>query len=343
VIASAGRLVVAAFEQDGRVLVARSDDGGAHWARPLAPLTGARQWWPSVAVRGSEVWLAAQVGDHVVWTRSADAGRSFEPQHAVDSPAETWRPSIAATGAGTAYLAWIDTRDRFALDPLPQAALYGARLGGQTPQSSRLDSTGAPDQLAQTLDNAWAPSVAATDSRLLVSWIDFRTYDWRVYARQSSDGGATFGAERAVTDTPAGQEALDASPRSIAGTARVAYTAWAKSGASAHRPSSLYDIRIGSPGGRSKRVDGDGARSLNAFAPAAAGHYVAWQEMARGTGEIWLARLGSKVRRVRVAAARRGNRWRPALALSRSRAVVAWEDDRDGPSQIYVRRVRPPT
>jgi hypothetical protein len=65
--------------------------------------------------------------------------------------------------------------------------------------------------------------------------------------------------------------------------------------------------------------------------------------MARGTGEIWLARLGSKVHRVRVAAARRGNRWRPALALSRSRAVVAWEDDRDGPSQIYVRRVRPPT
>jgi predicted amidohydrolase len=342
VLASSGSLVVAAFEQDGRVLFARSADGGSHWARPVAPLTGARQWWPSVAVRGSEVWLAAQVDDHVVWTRSADGGRTFEPQQAVDSPAETWRPSIAATGAGTAYLAWIDTRDNFTLDPLAQAAVYGAGLGGRTPQSGRLDSTAAPNQLAQTLDNAWAPSVSATDSRLLVSWIDFRSYDWRVYARQSADGGATFDGERAVTDTPADEEALDASPHANAATGQVVYTAWAKADASARRPSPLYDIRIGAPGGRSKRVDGDGARFANAFAPSVAGSLVAWQEMARGTGEIWLARLGSKVRRMRVAAGRRGNRWRPALAISRSRAVVAWEDDRDGPSQIYVRRVRPP-
>jgi len=341
-LAASGSLVVAAFEQDGRALVARSSDGGAHWARPVAPLSGARQWWPSVAVRGEEVWLAAQVDDHVVWTRSADGGRTFEPQNAVDSPAETWRPSIAATGAGTAYLAWIDTRDRFALDPLPQAALYGAGLGGRTPQSSRLDSTAAPNQLAQTLDNAWAPNVSATDSRLLVSWIDFRSYDWRVYARQSTDGGTTFDSERAVTDTPADQEALDASPHANAATGQVAYTAWAKADASARRPSPLYDIRVGSPGGRSKRVDGDGARSANAFAPAVAGRFVAWQEMARGVGDIWLARIGAKVRRVRVATARRGNHWRPALAISRSRAVVAWEDDRDGPSQIYIRRVRPP-
>jgi hypothetical protein len=333
-LAAAGRLVVAAYEQDGRVLVARSRDGGAHWTRPVAPLTGARQWWPAVAVRGGEVWLAAQADDHVVWTRSTDGGATFEPPHQIDSPAETWRPSIAATGPGTAYLAWVDTRDRFMLDDLPQAGLYGARLPDGTP--ARLDSTGPPASDAQTLDNAWAPSVAATDSRLLVSWTDFRTYDWRIYARQSFDGGTTFDAERAVTDTPPDQEALDASPRSVAGTADIAYTAWAKSDASARRASTLYDIRIGSPGGRSRRVDGDGARSVDAFWPAVAGPYVAWQEMARGTGEIWLAR---GVRRARVAAGRTGNRWRPALALSGGRAIVAWEDDRDGPSQIYLRRI----
>jgi hypothetical protein len=326
------------------VFVARSADGGAHWARPVAPLTGARQWWPTVAVRGSEVWLAVQVDDHVVWTRSTDGASTFEPQQAVDSPAETWRPSIAATGAGTAYLAWIDTRDHFTLDPLPQAAVYGERLPGGA--AVRLDSTAAPNQLAQTLDNAWAPSVAANDGAVHVSWTDFRTYDWRIYARRSFDGGVTFEPERAVTDTPADEEALDASPRSIAGSPLVAYTSWTKSAASARRPSPLYDIRLGSPGGYSSRIDGDGARFASAFAPAVAvgkaTAYVAWQEMARGVGDIWLARLGSKVRRVRIAGGRRGNRWRPALALSRSRAIVAWEDDRDGPSQIYIRRVRPP-
>ena len=37
-----GGRVVAAFEQDGRVLVARSADGGAHWAKPVAPARPAR-------------------------------------------------------------------------------------------------------------------------------------------------------------------------------------------------------------------------------------------------------------------------------------------------------------
>ena len=82
---------------------------------------------------------------------------------------------------------------------------------------------------------------------------------------------------------------------------------------------------------------------MNAFSPAVAvakrAAYVAWQDMARGTGAIWLARLGTPVRRVAVAQARRGNAWRPALVVVGSRALVAWEDTRDGLSQIYVRRM----
>src|SRR5204863_9100632 len=143
------------------------------------------------------------------------------------------RPSIAATTQGAAYLAWSDTRDRFTLDDLPQAGVYGARLPGGTP--ARLDSTAPPADLARTLDNAWAPSVAALDSQVSLSWIDFRTYDWRVYLRRSSDAGASFAPERAVTDAPASDEALDASPRSIAGSSLVAYTGWRKSARSARR------------------------------------------------------------------------------------------------------------
>jgi hypothetical protein len=294
-----------------------------------------------VSVRGSEVWLAAQVDDHVVWTRSADGGRTFEPQHPVDSPAETWRPSIAATTAGDAYLAWIDTRDRFTLDDLPQAGLYGTPLPGGAPQ--RLDSTAPPADLARTLDNAWAPSVAASEQGVRLAWTDFRTYDWRIYARMSFDGGRTFGREKAITDTPPAEEALDSSPHALAGSPIVAYTAWRKSGLSAHTPSPLYDIRIGAAGSYSKQVDGGGARSVNAFSPAVArskaAAYAAWQDMAPGTAAIWLARLGSPMRREVVARARRGNAWRPTLAVVGKRAIVAWEDDRDGPAQIYVRRM----
>ena len=134
-----------------------------------------------------------------------------------------------------------------------------------------------------------------------------------------------------------------ASPRSIPRTQLVAYTAWRKSGLSARKPSPLYDIRLGSQGGYSSRIDGAGARSVNAFSPAVAvskaSALIAWQDMARGVGEIWMARLGSPVRRVRVVGKRRGNAWRPALAVSGGTAVVGWEDDRDGLSQIYVRRM----
>jgi hypothetical protein len=316
-LAASGRLVFAAFEDHGSLVRARSTDGGAHWQISGSPLTGPRQWWPSVSVRGNEVWLAAQVDDHVVWTHSTDGGMTFEPQHAVDSPAETWRPSIAATTAGNAYLAWIDTRDRFTLDDLPQAGLHGTRLPAGTP--ARLDS-GAPNDLAQTLDNAWAPSVAARGRRILVSWTDFRTYDWRINSRESFDGGTAFGQQKAVTDTAPAEEALDASPRSIAGTNLVAYTAWRKL---------RYGIRVGA-----RRL------AVNAFSPAVpstGAPYVAWQDMASGRGRIWLARLSSPVRRVALTSS--GNAWRPAIAVVGSRAIVAWEDDRDGPSQIYVRRM----
>jgi hypothetical protein len=346
VLASAGRLVVAAFEQDGRVLVTRSGDGGAHWARPRAPLGGAREWWPAVAVRGSEVWLAAQVDDHVAWARSSDGGRTFAAPQAVDSPAETWRPSIAATGAGTAYLAWIDTRDRFTLDDLPQAGLYGARLPGGAPV--RLDSTAAPDPLAQTLDNAWAPSVAARGTKLLVTWIDFHSYDWDVRARYSADGGATFGDELPVNVEPKSIESLEASPHAALAPrgAAVAFTDWRKSPDSAHRPSSLYDIALQSPDSRHPRkIDGTGTAHVDAFSPALAiapggDAIVAWQDMRRGTGDIRITRAGERVGRSRVVAGGlRGNRWRPALAISGKRAIVAWEDSRDGPSQVYVRRM----
>ena len=257
-IAASGGRVVAAFEQDGRVLVARSGDGGAHWAKPVAPLAGARQWWPSVSIRGREVWLAAQVDDHVVWARSGDGGQTFGAQQPVDSPAETWRPSVAATAGGAAYLAWIDTRDRFALDDLPQAGSTARGCEAGTP--ARLDSTAPPDDLARTLDNAWAPSVAARGKTVVVAWIDFHSYDWDVRATSSGDRGATFGHENPVNVTPKAIESLEASPHAAIGATGplVAFTDWRKSPNSAHAPSSLYDIELQAFGDHPIKIDGTG-------------------------------------------------------------------------------------
>ena len=69
--------------------------------------------------------------------------------------------------------------------------------------------------------------------------------------------------------------------------------------------------------------------------------------MAAGPGRILLARIDGRGavtrRRVRVDdGGRRGwNAWRPALAtVSGGHVLAAWEDERDGPGQIFVARAR---
>jgi hypothetical protein len=51
-----------------------------------------------------------------------------------------------------------------------------------------------------------------------------------------------------------------------------------------------------------------------------------------------LLRGGTKrgpVRRVDDAGDRGGNAWRPRLGCWGDRVVAAWEDERDGPAQVY--------
>jgi hypothetical protein len=65
--------------------------------------------------------------------------------------------------------------------------------------------------------------------------------------------------------------------------------------------------------------------------------------MARGVGAVRVARVRDAVtpgrpRRAGDLAATAANQWRPALAVAGGHAVVAWEDERDGPAQVYVTR-----
>jgi hypothetical protein len=195
--------------------------------------------------------------------------------------------------------------------------------------------------------------VAARGRDVLVSWIDFRGYDWDVYSRLSQDAGRTFADQRQVNDTPEAVEALSDAPASAlpaGGAPLVAFTSWEKDEASARTAHRLYDVVVGRPGGAPRQVDGHGGAQLNAFNPAIAplpgGEALAtWQTHPRGQADLEIARVrGSRSgRALRVDDSGRAgwNQWRPALALTTLRAVVAWEDDRDGPSQIYVARARP--
>lgn len=364
-LASRGRLVVAAFEQRApgggdRVLVARSADRGRTWGRPVELGEGRQAWWPAVAIGpDGSVWAAwsddRAGGQRVRVARSADGGRTFGREFAADAAAgngvRQLRPAIAATGRRRAFVAFVDDRARFAGDDLPQAGIWGVPFTADGPGTAqRLDSTAEPVPLAATLDNAWAPALAGRGKRLVLTWVDFREYEWNAYARSSTDGGATWGEEQLVNDTAEGDEALADTPRAalLKGGPLVAWTDWASLAKTSRRPSALYDIRVATPGAASRRVDGSRGRPVSAFAPAivAVGRdaIVAWQDHRRGPGDILAARVGParSGRPVRVDdSGRRGwNQWRPALARSGPFVVAAWEDERDGPAQVFFARTR---
>jgi hypothetical protein len=68
--------------------------------------------------------------------------------------------------------------------------------------------------------------------------------------------------------------------------------------------------------------------------------------MARGPGDIFVSRVksggtGGHATRVDDTGDKGWNQWRPALALAGRRVLAAWEDERDGPAQIYFARALP--
>jgi hypothetical protein len=377
-LAARGRRAWAAFEErrGGRdqVFLARSRDHGAHWSKRRVRPTGrpagtADEWWPSVAVGpDGRVWISWQddsTGTHrVYFASSSDGGRRFSAPRAVDpaSPRSLqWKPSIAAGAAGGAVVAWVDERTRFATEPhLPQAGVWFARLRPDGPdRAERLDQVRQGGAEA-ALDNAWSPSVAARGGKVLVAYMDFVTADWRIYSRESSDGGATFGGPEKVNDTPPVKtdpilppenEALDDWPAAAIGDRPVvAFTDFRKHDAST-RPHELYDTLVTVPGARNRQVDHHGADQVSTFSPAllalpGGDALVAWQDMAAGPGDIMIVRMRDGLERgraVRVddSGTAGWNQWRPALALTGRRVVAAWEDERDGPPQIYTARARP--
>jgi hypothetical protein len=311
-----------AIGPDGAVWLAWSDDSGGH---------------------GQRLYVA----------RSTDRGASFSAPVATDpsvgDAVEQMRPAVAATGRGKALVAFVDDRTRFTDDDLPQAGIWAVPFEDLEPgQAQRLDSTAAPSDLAKTLDNAWAPSLTARGAKVAATWTDFRNYQWDVFARTSTDAGASWGQEERVNDTPSSDEALEDTPRAAWTRTGplIAFTDWAKSADSATTASPLYDVDVSVPGGNNLEVDGRRGAHVDAFAPAivaaGSGAVVAWQDHLHGPGDIYAARVTAsrpgKPARVDDSGRMGWNQWRPALALSRGRVVAAWEDERDGPTQIFFAR-----
>jgi hypothetical protein len=352
-LAARGRLVAAAWEERrggrDRVFTALSRDGGRRFGRALALSAHGKgeQQWPAVALgsggRVTVAWSDSRSGTPRAMYATV-RGRRASRARAVDASAPAgaaqWRPALTAGPGRVVHAAWIDERERSADDDLPQAHVYYARLGAK---GRRLDE-GPPADLAARLDNSWAPRLAVRGRRVLVTWVDFRDYDWGVFSRLSGNGGKTFAKQVRVTSDTADQEELADSPDpgiGSSGRPLIAWTDWRKRDSSATEPHQQYDIFVASPGGRNGQVDPYGGRQVSTFAPSLcvvgkAGALVAFQDSSSGRGVVRV--VGPRSRRARSvsdAGPGGGNARRPRIVCSGGRAVVAWEDERDGPARLY--------
>lgn len=362
-----GRRAILAYEERrgsrDQVLVVRSGDSGRTWSKPVRPTgrgAGALdEWWPAVALgphgRATIAWVDRSTDrERVYFAQSTDGGRTWGSPRALDgSPPRgvaQWRPALAHGRGDVVHAAFVDEREVSADDALPQAHLFYARIRDGAPEAARRLDQGDPDPLAARADHSWAPRVSARGERVLVTWLDFLRYDWDVFARESTDGGASFADQADANDTPAADEALNASPDAALGGSKpfVAWTDWRKRDSAADSAHQQYDIFVATPGAKNVRADGHGTRPVSAFSPsicATGGDdaLVAFQDASRGQNDVQAVHLrgGTKrgpVRRVDDAGDRGGNAWRPRLGCWGDRVIAAWEDERDGPAQIYAAR-----
>ena len=345
-VAARGRNVVAAYEQRDRVLVVRSADGGRTWSRPRRVTQSiGDQWWPAVAMgRKGRVTLAWVQDERILYARSTDYGRNFGAASPVDASGDgaQWKPALAQGKGNTVHAVWIDERE-VGLDELPQAHVFYARVGGP---SQRLD-TGEPAPLATKFDNSWAPSVASRGRRVLVTWIDFLNYDWDVFSRLSTDSGRSWKDQQLVNDTSDENEELADTPRAAltAEGELVAWTDWRKRPSSATKPHQMYDTFMSVPGKDNVQIDPYGAKQVSTFSPdicavGRRGTLIVFQDASKGQNDIRAVWGRGRARRVDDGGPRAGNAWRPRLACTRRHAVALWEDERDGPAQIYYARAK---
>jgi hypothetical protein len=355
-VAMAGRYVVVAYEQrqagTARAMVAGSRDGGRHWliGRQALPDSAGAQQWPSVVVdRRGRITLA--------WARKSSmrfAQGRFTARHGIRFGGEStmdgtfrgpfgWQPSLALGPDGTVHAVWVDATSTRFRDGREQAGIAYTRIRRGTPEKPRRLDGGTPAKLATRMDNAWAPAVAVSGKRVLVSWIDFQNYDWDVMSRLSTDGGSTFGKQIDLNPEKPDVENLSDSPQPLFTKAGpfVAWTDFHKRD-SVDRVHPLYDTYIAPLGRAPLQVDPYGGRQVNTFWPSACADgrdaIVAFQDSATGVARIKITRMRGGTRRGKAFSLSDGasGAYRPSIACSGGRFVAAWEDMRSGPPRIYA-------
>lgn len=327
--------------------------------------------FPDVALSGGRivvVWqeMASGTDDdrgRIKSARFTFRGRKLGADVRVDGGNDSsgkWRPAIAAWRR-SAYVAWIDERD-VSPDGIPFEHVYFARSrnGAREFEAPQRIDVGSPVPLSATLDNKWAPAVAAYRRNVLIAWTDFRNYNWDIFAVASNDRGETFLPNVRVDDFVPDVERLHHNPSvTIAQRSGRHVVSWTD--LRAREPDTNVFFAASSDGGMSFSANQQLDRSRDGFDPDAdtpSNQWspqlaawrddlcAAWQDNRLGNNDIFFAvsRDGGASfgtdERVDDTGSGPSNQYNPDVAATSIRRTpvcyVVWEDTRDGDSDIYI-------
>ncbi len=208
-----GNTVHAVWTKDGVVYYRGSQDAGAIWGHTLPLTTGGTALYPcSLEVSGPVM--------HLVWPDTRNDGK-WEPYYKrSDDGGKTWGADVrlspgthlfrlgTAADGNSVHLAWASN----ALEEKVQAGkgpytwtwgeIYYKRSsdGGRTWEKNI--------RLSEPNLSACRPAVAASGPYVHVAWLDRRDaaqkpgWDWEIYYKRSTDGGATWGPDVRMSHTP---------------------------------------------------------------------------------------------------------------------------------------------
>ena len=194
------------WAQAGRILYRRSTDRGATWCDAVPLTSGHTAQYPcSLELSPSALhlfWPDSRNGTwEVFYKRSADGGKTWGPDTRLTPGVDLFRMGTAISGTAI-HIAW---GSKAAVVPTPA----GTHTWGETYYLRSTDNGKTWEPIARLTSpqaSAMRPAIAASGQFVHLTWFDRRNskdiWDWDVYTKRSTDGGATWEPDVRMTATP---------------------------------------------------------------------------------------------------------------------------------------------
>jgi PKD repeat protein len=305
---------------------------------PLSAHETIYQWTPTVASNGTEylvVWMDGRgaISWDIYGTRVSGAGAVLDPTGLVLSN-QAWGneayPVVVSNGTDF-FAVWQDGRSAISWD------IHGTRITGA---GEVLD----PDSLllSTTANHQYAPAVASNGTNHLVVWQDARNvFHWDVHATRVSSTGEVLDPSGLVLSALAGYQYSVA----VASNGADYLVVW-RDGRNGN--DDIYGTRVSGSGavlepeGLALGV-GPGTQSAPAVASNGRDYLVIWQDDRDSFRSLYGARVAGDGKVLdatpRVLTTGTGAQSAPTVASNGTDYFVAWEDSRNGSTDIYGARV----